>query len=434
MNDNNNGVNDSMDEEAAARAEKIRAIREAVSAGRKPEDADIPMHIRSHEAPPVKPVRLVRKNNTEVNQSEPVRTTDSRTKPTVKKKRKKKKTFWQKLRGLFPERGDSAAESVRKVVFLISIAAIVVCSYLIGDYYIDLWRNGMRNNEIAELHGTYTHTYKSPVPQDVDDNQPTEKYYEKLIQAQKLLDINPDYVGFITLPTIDGDPVFELPVVKAQDNSKYLNMSFTGSESRAGTLFMDFRNNFDEVGENHHLAVKNSENLVIYGHNMADESMFGALKYYYRNSNYYDNHPLIYLESRYEVYTYKIFSTFILDAEDTTETKFDCWNKFDFKDETDFYNFVNEAKKRTIRTNNIDVEYGDQLLTLSTCNTLLGDNGRLIVMARRVRDGEDPLEGTESQANTNIKFPTLYYKSRPNEYYNPDAPFTPYGPEKNTEE
>lgn len=423
MNDNNNEVNDSTDAEAVARFEKIKAIRKAVSSGRKPEDAEIPQYIRNREPlPPVKPVYRARRNET--NRAE---LQESKPKPKKKSARKKKKTFGQKLRGLFPERGDSVLESVRKTVFLISIAAIIICGYMVGDYYLDLWRNSMRNDEISKIHNIY-HEPETEKRVVVDENGVRQKYYELRINAQKLLDMNPEYVGFLTLPTIDGDPVFELPVVQAEDNNKYLNTSFIGTESRAGTLFMDWRNNFDKV-ENHHLAVKNSDNIVIYGHNMGDDSMFGSLKYYYRNYDYYDKHPILYFESRYEIYTYKIFSTFILDADDKTDTKFDCWNKLDFDSEEDFYDFVNEAKKRTFRTNNVDVKYGDELLTLSTCNTLLGDNGRLIVMARKVRPDEDPYEGTESQANPNIKFPTMYYQIRTNEHYDPNAEFVPYGPE-----
>lgn len=415
MNENNN-------DDAFARAEKIKAIRKAVNSGKRPEDAEIPLAVKKREPlPPVKPVHRARQD--EMNHAE----MQSQPKPKKKSAKKKKKTFAQKVRGLFPEKGDSALECARKIVFLISICAIFVCGYMIADYYIDLWRNSMRNNEITGIHDTYDEEPAAEEKIVIDENGVPQKYYEMLASARKLLDLNPDYVGFLTLPTIDGKDVFSLAVVRADDNFKYLDKSFTGGESRAGTLFMDYRNHFDDVGSDHHLAVENSDNIVVYGHNMGDDSMFGSLKYYYRNYDYYDKHPILYFESRYEKYTYKIFSTFILDAEDKTDTKFDCWNKLDFDSEEDFYNFVNEAKRRTFRTNNVDVEYGDELLTLSTCNTLLGDNGRLIVMARKVRPGEDIYEGTESEANPNIKFPTMYYQIRTNEYYDPNAPFEPYG-------
>ena len=120
----------------------------------------------------------------------------------------------------------------------------------------------------------------------------------------------------------------------------------------------------------------------------------------------------------------------LLDANDDTDTKFECWNYLNFDSEDDFYDFVNEAKKRTIRTNDVDVKYGDPLLTLSTCNVIFPDErGRLMILARQVRDGEDPLKGTQdSQPNPNIKWPTIYYQDHPNEHYDPDAEFVPYDP------
>ena len=98
----------------------------------------------------------------------------------------------------------------------------------------------------------------------------------------------------------------------------------------------------------------------------------------------------------------------------------------------EFYDFVNEAKRRTLRTNDVDVQYGDPILTISTCNTdVIGDSrGRLILMARRVRVGEDLYEGTKnSEKNTNIKWPNIYYQQHPNEKYDPNS-FVPYKPKK----
>ena len=346
-----------------------------------------------------------------------------------KKKKKKKKTFKESFLGLFPRKGDSIGERIRKLVFLGSIAAIIVCGYLVADYYYELWYSKKYNDKVM---GDYWDSFGSDRPHsnnsgysgslDGDAEQPV---YTLLDGAKALLDINDEVAGVIMIP----DTLVNNPVMKAEDNDKYLDRKMNNKQNRAGELFFDYRVHFDDVDYNGHLEYPNSDNLVIYGHNMGDDQMFGCLKYYERNYDYYENHPIIYLNSNYNEYTYKIFSFFILDAEDETETKFDCWNKINFDDEGAFYDFVNEAKRRTIRTNDVDVKYGDKLLTLSTCNTMLGDRGRLIIMARLVREGEDPYEGTQnSQENPNIKWPSMYYDIRTNEHYDPDAEFVPYGP------
>ncbi len=346
-----------------------------------------------------------------------------------KKKKKKKKSLGQRFLGLFPQKNDGVAERLRKLVFLGSIIAIVVCGYMVGDYYIDLWHSKRQNQEIMEIYNTYS------TKQDVEDNASSynnedySKNYFMLAGAKKLLDINKEVVGVISIP----DTLVNNPVMQSKNNDKYLDQDIRGGEARAGEIFLDYRNNFDKVKDGK-LTVANSDNLVIYGHNMANDTMFGSLKYYQRNENYYEEHPIIYLNSNYECYVYKIFAFFILDAADDSDTKYDCWNKLNFDDEDDFYDFVNEAKKRTIRTNDVDVKYGDKLITLSTCNTILGDRGRLIVMARLVRDGENLLEGTQnSKANTNIKWPNLYYQNKSASRYDPDAKFVPYGPAKTDE-
>ena len=333
-----------------------------------------------------------------------------------KKKKKKKKPLKRRIRELFPEKGDKPLEVVRKIVFL-----------------------GVEYQKIAESYSTYPPIYTT----QPEEQNGGERYYELLPGAQMLLDINDEVVGYLTIPTVDGEPIVSLPVVQAEDNKKYLNLSFKGEESRAGALFMDRRNFFDYVLD-HKLAHKNSDNIVIHGHNMADESMFGTFKYYQRNPDYYGLHPIVQLNSNYDTYTYKIFAFFLIDAEDDSDTSFECWDYIDFEDEKEFYEFVNEAKKRTIRTNDIDVKYGDELLTLSTCTTLLdAERGRLILTARKVRDGEDPYEGTQtSEANPNVKWPNFFYESSNYSQtrdgrYDPNAPFTPYGPadekEKETE-
>ena len=347
--------------------------------------------------------------------------------PPKKKKVRRKKTTGEKIRDLFPRKGDGAAESIRKIIFLVSLVAIVVCGYLVADYYIDLWHSKNVNKDIMKMYGV---TYPEKVDTSTDE-EATEKYYELLDGARKLLEVNPDVIGIINIP----DTPINNPVMKADDNFKYLDRKINGDESRAGELFMDYRNKFDHVVD-HRLAEPNSDNLVIYGHNMGDLTMFGCLQHYRTENDYYSKHPLIYLNSNYESYVYKIFAFFMLDANDKGETSYDCWNKLDFDSEEDFYNFVNEAKRRTFRLNDVDVKYGDPLLTLSTCNDIFGSNGggRFIVMARRVREGEDYMAGTQSsRANPNVKWPDLYYRIRTDEKYDPDAEFIPYGPD-NAEE
>lgn len=346
------------------------------------------------------------------------------------KKKKKKKSFKKRVRGLFPEKGDSVFEIIRKIVFLCSVIAIFVCGYLVLSYYYDLWTSKHKTREIMEIYEIYEDRQPQIIEEKTDEGEVRKRYGGMMDGARKLWDQNHEIVGVISIP----DTPVNNPILQAENNEKYLDKKYDLTDNIAGELFLDYRNHFDDVGEDGYLKYPNSDNLVIYGHNMYDDQMFGCLKWYQRNENYYGEHPLIYLSSNYEKYIYKIFAFFILDASDDTETRYDCWNKLDFANEDEFYDFVNEAKKRSLRLNDVDVKYGDPLLTLSTCNTSLAadeERGRLIIMARRLRDGESPKYGTQnSRPNPNIKWPSLYYVARPNEKYDPNGEFVPYGPQK----
>lgn len=345
--------------------------------------------------------------------------------PKKRKKKivRKKFSFVDVLRGLFPWKGDSVLEGTRKVVFLVSIIGFSICLNQVVTYYYGRYRNqeiyGEIQNEIGDI--------AIPEPEGSDSAEGSVTEYLELSElGEKLLAKNPDSVGYISIP---GTKV-NYPVVQRKDpndgNGYYLYRSFNGEDNDAGSIFLDYRCYFDDTVDGKR-TYKNSTNLVIYGHNMNDSSMFGSLKYYKNDYSYYEQHPLIVLNSCYETYTYKIFGFYICDSEDETDTRFDYWNTLNFQTEDEFYDYVNKVKRRTLRHTNVDVKYGDQLLTLSTCHGSF-ESAKLVVMARMLRPGEDPYEGTTgSELNDNVLWPTIYYRWNRNTY-DPDAPFIPYGP------
>ncbi len=350
-----------------------------------------------------------------------------------KKKRKKKKrkryTIAQGLRDLFPVRGDSAFDVIRKIIFLVALIAFAVCLYLVADYYVELYLNKQLHQGMQDEMQHYHSNQSSSAP--IIETTPQGEVYEYLEHnyiADMYLERNSDLVGYVT---IEGTQV-SYPIVQRKStdpnintNDYYLYRAFDLSDNRAGCIFMDYRCHFDEVLGNRRV-VDNSTNLLVYGHNMKNESMFGSLKNYYTNYNYYSEHPIITLDSLYKTYYYKIFSVFIVDGDDvTSEYAFDCWNTFEFDDEEEFLAYVNNAKKRNMMKNEVDVTYGDQLLTLYTCNGML-DNAKLIVMARMMRDGEDPAEGTQfSEPNSNVLWPKAFYEIGRYPHFDPEL-FVPY--------
>ena len=344
-----------------------------------------------------------------------------------------KQTFGQKVCDLFPHRGDPGGEIVRKSIFLLSAAVFLVCVVMIVLYFVDILKSQAIYEDIgSSYHARLPEKVVESEPDHEDSEEPAEKIYTLLPGAEELLAINDEVVGWITIP----DTKVDYPVLRHENDTPgeeyYLYRNVQKEESKPGSIFLDYRCNFDMVGKDGTLEVPNSDNLIIYGHNMRDLSMFGTLKYYRTEDLYYSMHPIIELNSNYETYQYKIFAYFVADADDTTDTRFDYWNKIDFANEDEFYDYVNEVKRRTLRLTNVDVQYGDHLLTLSTCNNVF-DTARLVVVARQLREGEDPYTGTGgSKPNPNIKWPNVYYAWNKNTY-DPNGEFEPYGPPEDEE-
>ncbi|MCR4946130.1 MAG: class B sortase [Lachnospiraceae bacterium] len=95
------------------------------------------------------------------------------------------------------------------------------------------------------------------------------------------------------------------PVVRGEDNEYYLEHTLYGNESKAGAIFMDYRNteSFDD------------ERVVIYGHNMRNYSMFGYLRFY-KKDGYYDDNKYFQIFYDDKIYRYQVFSYFDIDATD----------------------------------------------------------------------------------------------------------------------
>jgi sortase B len=349
---------------------------------------------------------------------------------TDKKRIKRRKfTYSQILRDIFPQKRDNPTEAIRKCIFLLAITAFALCLFYINEYVVDNQESENLYTEIAQNYG------KIEIAPVVDDNtsvyvpKPEDPAWKQpLIELNVtagMVETNPDYIGFLQIE----DTKIQYPVVqrKGEDGNKYyLSHAFDGSYSKAGTLFLDYREDFDVCVDNFRVK-KNSENLVIYGHEMKDGQLFGSLKQYKDNYGWYGKHPVITLDSRYNRYKYKIFAVCIVDADRSRGDVFNYNNIHSFADEKAFYEYVNGCKRRSYILNDVDVKYGDQLLTLSTCNQMF-DDARLIVVARLVRDGEDELEGTQdSTRNQNILMPDVWYKYNNGEYDPSD--FVPYGSE-----
>ena len=182
---------------------------------------------------------------------------------------------------------------------------------------------------------------------------------------------NPHVVGWLEM-----DPDIALPVVQ-WDNSFYMDHDFDGNESVAGTLFVDSRNTL----------WPQDDHILIYGHNMKDGSMFGSLNNY-RNVGYLRATTCIQFNTIYGDAQYVPFALF--DASMTKDNP-DYFRliRLNFSEEQPFDAFLEDVQSRSLFNIPVDVNEDDQLLSLVTCSYSM-DNGRFIIMCRKLREDETP--------------------------------------------
>ena len=200
-------------------------------------------------------------------------------------------------------------------------------------------------------------------------------------RAKALRAINDDVVGYIK---IKGTYV-DYPVLQCEDNEYYMDTDIYGNYLDSGSIFMDYRDNFDPDES------KQSQQIVLYGHNMLNGTKFASLHQYREDDSFYEESPIIEFNSNYVENKYIIFAYFPTSGsygESNYGEEFAYWD-MENMDEKEFNEFMKTVKERSYISPDIEVKYGDQILTLQTC-WMDEDNSRFIVIGRKLRDDETP--------------------------------------------
>ena len=194
----------------------------------------------------------------------------------------------------------------------------------------------------------------------------------------RLLELNPEVVGYLTL-----DETISLPVVQRRyDNEYYLNHDLGGEESLAGTLFLDGLN----------LLVPEDANLIVYGHNMRNGTMFRELTNY-ADYEFLREHALLQFDTLYRNRKFVPFAVLTAGMDPEEEGYLDI-RRFSF-DAEEFDTYIQEIRNMSVYDIPVEVSEGDTVLLLVTCE-YTHDNGRFIVAWRALRDGEDEVLMRES--------------------------------------
>lgn len=304
----------------------------------------------------------------------------------------KKPGFWKRLfKGIIPWKGDSAGVVIRKLIFIIALIVFLITAVpLVSDIFL-MFRDQWRSQGISDIY--------------IPDGNNGGSSKEILPSFKKLLEINPDTVGYLK---IDGTAI-DYPVVKGTDNDYYLTHDFYREKSKSGSVMMDCNCVVSPDGH--------SGNMVLYGHNMAVGTFFACLSEYWRtlydsydepSMQFYKDHPTITFNTLYEEAEWKIFGIGLFNIyEEYGEVYSNYNNKHDFTSRDDFNHFIIDLMDRSDIFTDVDIEYGDDILTLSTCYWPFRsdmDNVRLAIFARKVRPGESTyVDVSKAKVNTYVK-------------------------------
>ncbi len=231
----------------------------------------------------------------------------------------------------------------RVISFIFPIISLIIIIACVS--YIVTWTN--QNNENEQ---TIKEIYADVVSVD-------EETGDSKIDFEKLKQRNEDVVGWLKVNNTN----INYPVVQSNNNDFYLRHNFDKKYNIAGWIFADYRAKFDGK----------DKNIIIYGHNMKNGSMFSTLntaltKKWYENE---DNMNITF-ETEKQVATYKIFSIYKIKKETFYTTT-------SFETTESYKKFLDEIKSRSIKDFGEDVNEEDKILTLSTC---AGNNSYRVVI------------------------------------------------------
>ena len=261
-------------------------------------------------------------------------------------------------------------------LFGIFSAIFVVSAIYMMDYFIISSQEGKKYNALSDnksqIQDMLANTPTDPngsLIYDPEETYPFDPESAILPEYQSAYATNNDLAGWIS---IEGTAINYPVMYRPADKDYYLHRNFYEEYEKRGPGAIFIREVCDPF--------KPSDNVVIYGHYKQNGSMFHDLHGYYRKS-FWQEHQFIQFDTIYERHTYQIVAVFKtnVDAQD-----FFPYHKFnDAENEQEFADFISKVKRMSFYDTGVTAEYGDKLITLSTCEYTLS-NGRLVVVAKQI--------------------------------------------------
>lgn len=250
-------------------------------------------------------------------------------------------------------------KNLYRILLGVFIILFIVSSIFVVRYFLTSSKTKSAYTELSDFvaKGTTSSEVSGETEENPKDNR-LEAYAE-------LKERNEDFFGWIKI----ADTNIDYPVMYTEEPEFYLRKNFEKEYSDAGSVFLDYR--YDENERNN--------NLLVYGHNMNDGSMFADILKY-KKQDYYNEHSVIEFDEIDKLGKFQIFAIF----EEGTSGGFAYFNDIYYSSNYQFKEFIKTLKKKSLYDTGVTPKYGERLLMLSTCETTAGE-GRFVVVAKEIK-------------------------------------------------
>ena len=300
-------------------------------------------------------------------------------------------------RSWIPWKGDSRGEIIRKSVCLVALCVFLVSAFmLVSELVIQPAQADKTTNDLKKI---YYQDNTSTSSSTTSSAAPERDASGRLIKFVELQKINADIKGWVRIQ----NTIIDYPVLQSTTATPeyYLKRDYNKAYTKYGSIFLDARCNVLK-------PAVTQRNNILYGHSMQDGRMFAALLNF-GQMNVYKASPLVSFDTITDPAKWKIISVFKTNTTADQGKIFD-YLKTDFKNDSDYMNFIYQVRIRSMIQTPVDFKPTDKIITLSTCSYEF-DGFRTVVVARRVRDGEtETVDTAEAQLNAKVLYPDCWYR------------------------
>lgn len=251
---------------------------------------------------------------------------------------------------------------MRKLINIILVAIIIVCLSIIGYKYYNYNKDDKLNSEIQDLQPVINEASDSENNSSGENDgqdQSKEGNYVNSANEEQLKSINSDYKMWIQIENTN----INYPVVQGSDNDYYLKHNFRKESNISGTVFVESANDID-----------NDKNIILYGHNMRNGTMFNNITNY-KEESFFNEDNKINIIMNNTLYEYEVFSVYVKNVSEVNLA-------IGFASEDEFINYAYNEAEESLYKKDVDFSAEDNLITLVTCSYEFTD-ARTIVVARR---------------------------------------------------